>query len=91
MSEVEDAKTGFDVAVAGPGGGLTALLLWPMGCTTDTVIDKEIPCVDGEPTNLFGSTMGGLVGQGGSATAFFLGCLMALVIFAGLRLYRRHT
>ena len=62
----ENAKLSFDLAIALPGGGLTALLLFPTGCTTDTLFNKDPLCLEGEPTNVFGWTMGGLVGNADS-------------------------
>ena len=88
MAGGDDIKLAFDLAIAMPGGGLTALLLWPMGCSTDTVIEKDPLCRDGEPTNLLGSTMLGLVGNGDSNEAFVFGLGVAFLIFCVLAAYQ---
>jgi hypothetical protein len=88
MVDMEDVKTAFDLAIAMPGGGLTALLLWPFGCSTDTVIEKDPLCSDGDPTNFFGSTMLGLVGNGNSNDAFLFGLGVAFLIFCALAAYQ---
>jgi hypothetical protein len=88
---MDDVKLSFDLAVAAPGGGLTAFLLWPQGCTTDTLFDKDPLCLDGERTNVFGWTMFGLVGDANSNGAFVLGLFVAVLIFCALALYQVVT
>jgi hypothetical protein len=85
---LDNAKLAFDLAIALPGGGLTGLLLFPTGCTTDTVFNKDPLCLEGERTNVFGWTMGGLVGNADSNGAFLFGILVAVVIFGGLLAYQ---
>ena len=44
-----------------------------MKCSTDTLLEKDPGCSDGDPTNVLDWTMFGLVGHADSDGAFLLG------------------
>ena len=73
---------GFIVSPA--GGALIGLLLFPTGCAEYVAI---LTCAADAQTNLFGWTLGGIVGNVSEAGAAVIGFCVAVAIYSALRMY----